>query len=251
MNTNTKTAQYAAPPKPPLSVRLDKFKQFFMYEIRRSWKTRTAAFIVFSLTLSMLWWIYAVRTPYIMNKQNNQLTPEVFHTKIQILEDKLAHLETDATNTALQLLEQSILNGDASFNVQNQTLEEAVLNISEQHIVNDYVGISELLENTADIAYKHHLTLTYQLEKPTPAHLLYSDDLADILVQIQLIPDPTIRASQIWKHVMQQIHYMVMKEKKFSLQSIHISTNNQHINFIDLQLNMLVALDKMPIEPNP
>ena len=251
MNTNTKTAQYAAPPKPPLSVRLDKFKQFFMYEIRRSWKTRTAAFIVFSLTLSMLWWVYAVRTPYIMNKQNNQLTPEVFHKKIQALEDKIASLEADATTTALQLLEQSILNSDASFDMQNQTLEEVLLDISEQHIVNNYAGISELLESVTEAAYTHHLTLTYQLEKPTPSHLLYSDDLADVLVQIQLIPDPTIKASQIWNHVMQQIHYMVMEEKKFSLLSIHISTSNQHMNLIELQLNMLVALDEIPVEPNP
>jgi len=251
MSSNAQTTQYATPPKPSLSVRLDKFKQFFIYEIRRSWKTRTVAFIAFSLTLSMLWWVYAVREPYIVAKQNNQLTPEIFHTKIQTLEDKLTKLEADATTTALQLLEQSILNGDASFDMQNQTLEEAVLNISEQHIVNDYAGISELLENTSDTAGTHHLILTYQLQEPTPAHLLYSDDLANVLVQVQLIPDPTISAMQAWKHVMQQIHYMVMEENKFSLQSIHISTSNQRINLVELQLNMLVALDEMPVEPNP
>jgi len=250
MNTNTHIAQYTAPPKPPLSVRLDKFKQFFMYEIRRSWKTRTTAFIVFSLTLSMLWWIYAVRAPYIIEIQNNQLTPEIFHAKIQTLKDKLEGLEADATTTALQLLEQSILNGDTSFEMQNQTLEEAAFVIGEQHIVSDYAGISELLENSINTASKHHLTLTYQLEKPSPSHLLYSDDLFNVLVQIQLVPDPSIGARQTWKHVVRQVHSMVMEEKKFSLQSIHISTSNQHINLIELQLNILVALDEMPVEPS-
>ena len=251
MNTSTQTPQYTAPPKPPLSVRLDKFKQFFMYEIRRSWKTRTAALIVFLLTLSMLWWVYGVRSPYIIEKQSNQLSPETFQRNIQKLEDELTSLEENATKTALQLLEQSILNDDASFDIQGQTLEEAAISISEQHIVNDYAGISELLENTTDIASSHHLTLTYQLDTPTPAHLLYSDDLANIQVQIQLIPDPNMGAMQTWKHVMRQIHYIVMKEKKFALQSIHISTSNQQINLVELQLNMLVALDEMPIESNP
>ena len=251
MNTSTQTPQYTAPPKPPLSVRLDKFKQFFMYEICRSWKTRTAALIVFLLTLSMLWWVDGVRAPYIIEKQQSQLTPEIFHTRIQTLEDELANLEEDTTTTALQLLEQSILNGDASFDMQGQTLEETAISISEQHIVNDYAGISELLENTTNIASSHHLTLTYQLNTPTPAQLLYSDDLASIQVQIQLIPDPNMGAMQAWKHVMRQIHYIVMEEKKFTLQSLHISTNNQQINLVELQLNMLVALDEMPIEPNP
>lgn len=250
MNTNTQTPEYTAPPKPPLSVRFDKFKQFSLFEIRRSWKTRTAALVVFLLTLSMLWWVYGVRTPYIIKKQHSQLTPEIFQTKIQTLEDELAHLEADTTSMALQLLEQSILNGDASFDMQDQTLEEAAINISQQHIVNDYNGISELLESTTDSASLHHLTLTYQLETPTPAQLLYSDDLANVQVQIQLIPDPTMGAKQTWNHVMRQIHYMVMEEKQFTLQSIHISTSNEQINLVELQLNMLVALDEMPVEPS-
>lgn len=250
MNTNTQTPEYTAPAKPPFSVRLDKFKQFFMYEIRRSWKTRTAALVVFLLTLSMLWWVYGVRTPYIIEKQHSQLTPEIFQTNIQILEDELANLEADATATALQLLEQSILNGDASFDVQDQTLEEAALGISEQHIVNDYAGISELLERATDSSSSHHLTLTYQLETPIPAHLLYTDDVANVQVQIQLIPDPTMGAKQAWKHVLRQIHYMVMEENQFTLQSIHISTSNQQINLVKLQLNMLVTLGDMPVEPS-
>lgn len=251
MSTSTQTPQCTTPPKPPLSVRLDKFKQFFMYEVRRNWKTRTAALIVFLLTLSMLWWVYGVRSPYIIEKQNHQLTPETFQRNIQKLEDELTSLEENATKIALQLLEQAILNGDTSFDMQNKTLEEAALDTSQQHIVNDYAGISELLENTASTASSHHLTLTYQLATPTPAHLLYSDGLANIQVQIQLIPDPTMGAMQAWKHVMHQIHYMVMEEKKFTLKSIHISTSNQQINLVELQLNMLVALDEMPLEPNP
>jgi len=247
MNTST---QYTAPLKPPLSVRFDKFKQFFLFEIRRSWKTRTAALVVFLLTLSMLWWVYGVRAPYIIEKQHSQLTPEIFQTNIQTLEDELENLEAGATTMALQLLEQSILNGDASFDMQDQTLEEAALSISEQHIVNDYAGISELLERATDSSSSHRLTLTYQLETPTPAHLLYSDDLANVQVQIQLIPDPTMGARQAWKHVLRQIHYMVMEENQFTLQSIHISTSNQQINLVKLRLNMLVTLGDMPVEPS-
>lgn len=251
MNSSSPNTPYTAPPKPPLNVRFDKFKQFFLYEIRRSWKTRTASLIVFLLTLSMLWWVYGIRAPYIIAEKNNILTPEIFQTNIQELEDKRTSLEAEATATALQLMEQSILDGDTSLTMQNQTLEEIVLSIGNQHIINDYVGISELLEHAVVTANSHHLTLTYQLSTPTPAQLLYSDDLYDVAAQIQLVPEPGLVSTQTWKNIMQHLHDMLMQEKKFNLQSIHISTSNQQINQVSLHVNMLVTLDKLPVEPTP
>ena len=206
----------AASVKPPLAIRLEKFRVFLAYTARHNWKLRTIAITVLILTLTIAWWTQYVRIPLLAQHRANIIDPVVLAQEIKSLQAEYQQLSTQ------------------------ESLHD--LNIIDQHVLDGYVAISQLLEAAQAQAKQNQLIFNYTLEDPMPANFTYLHGISSLKISINLIPDPNMPSHKIWSNMMHQIQFMVEDNHFFSLLGSHVTGSNERVEQIKLSLRIYARL---------
>ncbi|MDX8387475.1 MAG: hypothetical protein R8M46_02930 [Ghiorsea sp.] len=217
MSLSTHTKSRVLPPKPPLSIRLDKYVRYMAYSIPFNWKRRSIALCILCIALLAAWWTDQGRTPFLQDQRAAIVNPSVLQAEVLSLQAELDALSTEKSVATLQRVKKGIVQG--------------------------YTGISKLLETAQNQAEQLELVFSYQLDQPKPSGFEYLANVSNLHITIRLIPQPSSSQVHIWNNMIRFTRAMVEHHQMMHLLGTHVSSNAKQIQELTLDLDLYVQLD--------